>query len=444
MNSRVKQAQKEGNSVSDISAGLSYSVIKNALYKVIKAKSKEDIGQYPVVQGGTFYNDAVLRVFEILTEREVLRPNIAGIMGAFGASIIAKEKYKKGYNTLLLGRDNINNIKLRTITARCGKCSNNCLLTINNFGNGEKFISGNRCEKGAGLEVNENKHINLFEYKYKKIFDYKSLDVKYAKRKTIGIPRILNMYENYPLWHTIFTTLGFNVVLSEKSSKQIYEKGMDSIVSESVCYPAKLVHGHIKDLIEKGVETIFYPCIRHEHKEFENIDNHFNCPVVMSYSEVIKNNISEIRDKNINFINPLPMNNKKALKKSLFEELNKIKLYDKDFIEISKDEISKSVELGFKEYEKFKKDIQNMGEKTLQLIEKNNTKGIVLAGRPYHIDPEINHGIPELINSLNMAVLTEDSICHLGKIDKSLRVVDQWAYHSRLYRAANMLVIQKI
>lgn len=437
MNSRVKQAQKEGNSVSDISAGLSYSVIKNALYKVIKAKSKEDIGQYPVVQGGTFYNDAVLRVFEILTEREVVRPNIAGIMGAFGASIIAKEKYKKGYTTLLLDRDNINNIKLRTITARCGKCSNNCLLTINNFGNGEKFISGNRCEKGSGLEVNGNKHINLFEYKYKKIFDYKSLEAKYAKRKTIGIPRVLNMYENYPFWHTIFTNLGFSVVLSEKSSKQIYEKGMDSIVSESVCYPAKLVHGHINDLIEKEVKTIFYPCIRHEHKEFENIDNHFNCPVVMSYSEVIKNNISEIRDKNINFINPfLPMNNKKALKKSLFEELNKIKLYDKDFIEISKDEISKSVDLGFKEYEKFKKDIQNMGEKALRLIEKNNMKGIVLAGRPYHIDPEINHGIPELINSLDMAVLTEDSICHLGKIDKSLRVVDQWAYHSRLYRAA--------
>ncbi|WP_195947688.1 2-hydroxyacyl-CoA dehydratase [Paraclostridium bifermentans] len=444
MNSRVKQAQKEGHSVSDISAGLSYSVIKNALYKVIKVKSKEDIGKYPVVQGGTFYNDAVLRVFEILTEREVVRPNIAGIMGAFGASIIAKEKYKKGYTTLLLDRNNINNIKLRTITARCGKCSNNCLLTINNFGNGEKFISGNRCEKGIGLEVNENKNINLFEYKYKKTFDYKSLQPKDAKRKVIGIPRVLNMYEDYPLWHTIFTNLGFSVVLSGESSKQIYEKGMDSIVSESVCYPAKIVHGHINDLIEKGVKTIFYPCIRHEHKEFKNIDNHFNCPVVMSYSEVIKNNISEIRDKNINFINSfLPMNDKKALKKRLLEELNKIKMYDKDFIQISKEEIDKSVELGFKEYEKFKKDIQDMGEKTLKLIKKNNIKGIVLAGRPYHIDPEINHGIPELINSLDMAVLTEDSVCHLGKVEEPLRVVDQWAYHSRLYRAAKFVSHEK-
>ncbi|CEN86853.1 2-hydroxyacyl-CoA dehydratase [Paraclostridium sordellii] len=440
MNSRVKQAQKEGNSVSDISAGLSYSVIKNALYKVIKVKSKEDIGNFPVVQGGTFYNDAVLRVFEILTEREVVRPNIAGIMGAFGASIIAKEKYNKNHKTSLLDKKGINSINLNITTARCGKCSNNCLLTINSFGNGEKFISGNRCEKGIGLNRNENKNINLFEYKYKRVFDYESLDINKAKRKEIGLPRVLNMYEDYPLWHTIFTKLGFKVVLSSESSKELYENGMDSIASESVCYPAKMVHGHINDLIKKGIKNIFYPCIRHEHKEFKNVDNHFNCPVVMSYSEVIKNNISEIKENNINFINPfLPMNSKNALKKKLYEELNKIKDYDNEFIEISKDEINKSVELGFKEYEKFKEDIRNQGELALNYIKENNLKGIVLAGRPYHIDPEINHGIPEMINSLDMAVLTEDSICHLGKLDESLRVVDQWAYHSRLYRAANFV-----
>lgn len=440
MNSRVKQAQKEGNSVNDISAGLSYSVIKNALYKVIKVKSKEDIGKFPVVQGGTFYNDAVLRVFEILTDREVVRPNIAGIMGAFGASIIAKEKYEKGYKTSLLNKESINLIKLKITTTRCKKCSNNCLLTINSFGNGDKFISGNRCERGVGLERSENKNINLFKYKYKRVFNYESLDANQAKRKEIGIPRVLNMYEDYPLWHTILTNLGFRVVLSSKSSKKLYEKGMESIASESVCYPAKMVHGHINDLIEKGIKNIFYPCIRHEHKEFENVDNHFNCPVVMSYSEVIKNNVSEIKEKNVNFMNPfLPMNNKNALKKKLYEELNKIKIYDKEFIEISKEEISKSVELGFKEYDKFKKDMQEMGEKALKHIEENNIKGIVLAGRPYHIDPEINHGMPDLINSLDMAVLTEDSICHLGKLDNSLRVVDQWAYHSRLYRAANFV-----
>lgn len=438
MNSRVKQAQKEGSSVSDISAGLSYSVIKNALYKVVKIKSPEDIGEFPVVQGGTFYNDAVLRCFEILTNREVVRPNIAGIMGAFGASIIAKEKYKEEYKTTLLDKDSMNNINLKINTSRCKGCSNNCLLTINDFGNSEKFISGNRCEKGMGLYRKESDNINLFNYKYKRVFNYRSLDFKNAIRKEIGIPRVLNIYEDYPLWHTIFTNLGFRVVLSDKSSKPIYEKGMDSIASESACYPAKLVHGHIRNLIEKGVKTIFYPCVRSEKKEFKNANNSFNCPVVMSYSEVIKNNVSDIKENNITYINPfLPINNKSALKKRLFKELNKIKIYDNTFLDISKEEIDKSVELGFKEYERFKEDMRYMGEKSLNFIKENNKRGIILAGRPYHIDPEINHGIPELINSLGMAVLTEDSICHLGQMEDPLRVVDQWTYHSRLYRAAN-------
>ncbi|MDV8113769.1 acyl-CoA dehydratase activase-related protein [Bacillus sp. BAU-SS-2023] len=444
MNSRVKQAQKEGNSVGDISAGLSYSVIKNALYKVIKMKSSEDIGKHPVVQGGTFYNDAVLRSFENLTCREVVRPNIAGIMGAFGASIIAKEKYKEDYITTLLNKESMNSINLKISTSRCKGCSNNCLLTVNDFGNSEKFISGNRCEKGMGLYRKEKVDINLFDYKYKRVFNYRKLDAESAIRKEIGIPRVLNIYEDYPLWHTIFTNLGFSVVLSDASSKDVYEQGMDSIASESACYPAKLVHGHIQNLIKKGIKNIFYPCIRSESKEFKNANNSFNCPVVMSYSEVIKNNISEIKENKINYINPfLPIHNKNSLKKRLLEELNKIKKYDKDFLEISKAEIDKSVELGFEEYEKFKEDMRYMGEKSVEIINKNNKRGIVLAGRPYHIDPEINHGIPELINSLDMAVLTEDSVAHLGKLEDPLRVVDQWTYHSRLYRAANFVNSEK-
>lgn len=444
MNSRVKQAQKEGNSVGDISAGLSYSVIKNALYKVIKMKSSEDIGKHPVVQGGTFYNDAVLRSFENLTCREVVRPNIAGIMGAFGASIIAKEKYKEDYITTLLNKESMNSINLKISTSRCKGCSNNCLLTVNDFGNSEKFISGNRCEKGMGLYRKEKVDINLFDYKYKRVFNYRKLDAESAIRKEIGIPRVLNIYEDYPLWHTIFTNLGFSVVLSDASSKDVYEQGMDSIASESACYPAKLVHGHIQNLIKKGIKNIFYPCIRSESKEFKNANNSFNCPVVMSYSEVIKNNISEIKENKINYINPfLPIHNKNSLKKRLLEELNKIKKYDKDFLEISKEEIDKSVELGFEEYEKFKEDMRYMGEKSVEIINKNNKRGIVLAGRPYHIDPEINHGIPELINSLDMAVLTEDSVAHLGKLEDPLRVVDQWTYHSRLYRAANFVNSEK-
>ena len=444
MNSRVKQAQKEGNSVGDISAGLSYSVIKNALYKVIKMKSSEDIGKHPVVQGGTFYNDAVLRSFENLTCREVVRPNIAGIMGAFGASIIAKEKYKEDYITTLLNKESMNSINLKISTSRCKGCSNNCLLTVNDFGNSEKFISGNRCEKGMGLYRKEKVDINLFDYKYKRVFNYRKLDAESAIRKEIGIPRVLNIYEDYPLWHTIFTNLGFSVVLSDASSKDVYEQGMDSIASESACYPAKLVHGHMQNLIKKGIKNIFYPCIRSESKEFKNANNSFNCPVVMSYSEVIKNNISEIKENKINYINPfLPIHNKSSLKKRLLEELNKIKNYDKDFLEISKEEIDKSVELGFKEYEKFKADIRYMGEKSVEIINRNNKRGIVLAGRPYHIDPEINHGIPELINSLDMAVLTEDSVAHLGKLEEPLRVVDQWTYHSRLYRAANFVNSEK-
>ncbi|MEE0712745.1 acyl-CoA dehydratase activase, partial [Romboutsia timonensis] len=288
MNSKVKQAQKEGANVSDISAGLSYSVIKNALFKVIKIRDINDLGDNIVVQGGTFYNDLVLRGFEKLTKKEVIRPSIAGIMGAFGAALISLEKYSDGYKTTLLKQDELSNINLNVEVDRCRGCSNNCLLTINKFSENEIFVSGNRCEKGEMIYNKEKKpanHINLFKYKYNRLFKYKSLSKEKAIMGEIGIPRALNMYEDYPFWHTFFTELGFRVVLSDRSSKNLYQSGITSIASETVCYPAKLVHGHIENLIEKGIKYIFYPCIVNEKKEDIYANNNYNCPVVISYSE---------------------------------------------------------------------------------------------------------------------------------------------------------------
>jgi len=435
MNSRVKQAQKEGAEVGDISAGLSYSVIKNALFKVIKVKRPEELGEKIVVQGGTFYNDSVLRSFEILSGREAIRPDIAGIMGAFGAALIARERYEEGYKTSLLGECQLNGFNLETVVSRCGQCSNNCLLTINKFGNGEKFISGNRCERGTGKEKEKNSLPNLFSYKYKRIFSYKPLDIGQAKRGIVGIPRVLNMYEDYPFWFTLFTELGFRVELSDRSSNKLYEKGIETIPSESVCYPGKLVHGHIMNLIEKGIKFIFYPSINHEQKEQKEADNNFNCPIVASYPEVVKNNIDALREENVLFMKPfLPYDNEERLVVRLYKELRRFK--------IGRAEIKECVSLAYKEQEAFKNDIQKAGEDALRFVRKNGIKGIVLAGRPYHIDPQINHGIPEMINSLGMAVLTEDSVSHLGLVERPLRVVDQWAYHSRLYAAASFVAIQ--
>ena len=422
MNSKVKQAQKEGANVSDISAGLSYSVIKNALFKVIKIRDINDLGDNIVVQGGTFYNDLVLRSFEKLTKKEVIRPSIAGIMGAFGAALISLEKYSDGYKTTLLKQDDLNNINLDVEVDRCRGCSNNCLLTINKFSENEIFVSGNRCEKGEMIYNKEKKpanHINLFKYKYNRLFKYKSLSKEKAIMGEIGIPRALNMYEDYPFWHTFFTELGFRVVLSDRSSKNLYQSGITSIASETVCYPAKLVHGHIENLIEKGIKYIFYPCIVNEKKEDIYANNNYNCPVVISYSEVIKNNVDGIRKNNITYINPfLSLNNKEKLKSRLYDELS-------IYFNISKSNINNAVDKATIEQENFKKDIQTQGEKALEKIKENNLKAIVLCGRPYHLDPEINHGIPELINSLDMEVLTEDSISHLGSVERPLRVVDQ-------------------
>jgi len=436
MNSKVKQAQKEGAAIGDISAGLSYSVIKNALFKVIKVTNPKELGEKIVVQGGTFYNDAVLRSFELLSERDAVRPDIAGIMGAFGAALLAQEGYQQGGQSRLFQKEKLEQFWAETEMTRCKHCSNNCLLTINKFGNGDRYLSGNRCEKALGTQEKQRSLPDLYKYKYTRLFEYKPLSIFKARRGIIGIPRVLNMYEDYPFWFTFFTELGFRVELSDRSSKQIYEKGIETIPSESVCYPAKLVHGHIIQLIEKGIETIFYPCIANEPKEQQEADNHFNCPIVMSYPEVIKNNIDDLKAKSIRFIKPfLPLDNMKKLIGRLHEELS--------ILNIDEDEIYKAVECAWSEQKRFKSDIQSKGEETLAYIRDKGLKGIVLAGRPYHIDPEIHHGIPELINSLGMAVLTEDSVAHLGNVKRPLRVVDQWVYHSRLYAAASFVAEQK-
>ncbi|MBC8060776.1 MAG: 2-hydroxyacyl-CoA dehydratase [Clostridiaceae bacterium] len=430
MNSRVKQAQKEGAHVGDISAGLSYSVIKNALLKVIKVRDPKELGEKIIVQGGTFYNDAVLRSFELISEREAVRPDIAGMMGAFGAALIGKERLVEGYQSTILKAEELQGFTTETSMRRCGLCGNNCLLTINKFSDKREFISGNRCERGAGEETHKSDIPNLYDYKYRKIFGYTPLKKEEATRGTIGIPRVLNLYENFPFWAVFFKELGFRVELSPRSSKKIHELGIETIPSESVCYPAKLVHGHIITLINKKVDLIFYPCIPYEEKEDEGANNCYNCPIVISYPEVIKNNLDVLRDQGIKFMNPfLPLNSKKKLFERLFEEFNSFN--------ISKKEMKVAFEKAWVEKDLVKADIRKKGEEVLQYLKDTGKKGIVLAGRPYHIDEEINHGIPNIITGFDMAVLTEDSIAHLGKVQRPLRVVDQWTYHSRLYAAAS-------
>ena len=431
MNSKVKQAQKEGASVGDISAGLAYSVIKNAILKVIKLTDPKQLGNKIVVQGGTFYNDAVLRTFERISGCHAVRPDIAGIMGAFGAALIARERADETGPTGMLSMDEILKLNYDTTMSRCPHCNNHCLLTINDFGNGRNFISGNRCERGLGMERNHEHVPNLYDYKYKRIFGYKSLKEEEAPRGVIGIPRVLNIYENYPFWHTFFTNLGFRVVISPKSSRKIYELGIESIPSESECYPAKIAHGHVMWLLQKGIKTIWYPCVPYEQNETPDANNHYNCPIVTSYAENIKNNMEELRDSDILFMNPfLALDNEEALKVRLFEELSQH--YD-----VTKEEITEAVDAAYKEAAQVRQDIRTKGEETLAYLAETGKMGIVLCGRPYHIDPEINHGIPELINSYGIAVLSEDSICHLGNVERPLIVSDQWMYHSRLYGAAN-------
>ncbi|MCU6735452.1 2-hydroxyacyl-CoA dehydratase [Diplocloster agilis] len=431
MNSKVKQAQKEGAEVSDISAGLAYSVIKNALFKVIKVSDASSLGRNIVVQGGTFYNDAVLRSFEKIADCEAVRPDIAGIMGAFGAALIARERYEEGMETTMLPFEKINTLQFSTSMARCKGCTNSCLLTINRFTGGRQFVTGNRCERGLGKEKNKDNIPNLFEYKNKRLFDYEALPEDEAVRGTVGIPRVLNMYDNYPFWHTFFTKLGFRVVLSPSSNRKIYELGIESIPSESECYPAKLAHGHVMWLIKQKVDMIFYPCIPYERNEFPDSNNHYNCPIVTSYAENIKNNIEEIRSGQVNFKNPfLAFTSEEVLANRLKEEFA-------EYMQIPAEEVGAAVHAGWMELENFREEMMRKGEETLAWMNENGRRGIVLAGRPYHVDPEIHHGIPELITSYGLAVLTEDSISHMYPVERPLIVMDQWMYHSRLYAAAN-------
>ena len=464
MNSRVKQAQKEGATVGDIAAGLAISVIKNALFKVIKIRDPHDVGTKVIVQGGTFLNDAVLRAFEQLSEVEAVRPDIAGNMGAYGAALLARDRYRDEVSrslqeieqsgtpapnptSSLLSLEEIETLSPTHKTVRCKGCSNSCLLTVNDFGvdattgKHRRFITGNRCEKGAGT-LDESKNVpNLYEYKSKRLFGYEPLAVEEAPRGSVGIPRALNLYENYPFWFTFFTKLGFRVVLSDPSTKKTYEAGIESMPSESVCYPAKLSHGHIMNLLEKHPDFIWFPCSKWERQEDEGAGNHFNCPIVASYPEALRLNVDELRTSGVPFLNPwLPYDQKENLKKRLYVELVEAhpELMGAGVPAPTQAEVDAAVEAAWEEDEAFKRDMRTAGTETLAWMEATGTHGIVLAGRPYHNDPEINHAIPELLTSFGLAVLTEDSIAHLGQLERPIRLVDQWMYHTRLYAAAKV------
>ena len=505
MNSSVKQAQKEGASMENIAAGLCYSVVRNALYKVIKLRDSGELGDTVVVQGGTFLNDAVLRAFELLTEREVTRPNIAGLMGAFGAALTARMHYEdvaddahdhdaevsEGQSADMAGSDDVSaeqdhevvidgvhhtasnilsgddldNMSMTSERDVCKLCQNHCKLTITTFADGSRYVTGNRCERGGDAKKKRSDRPNLYDYKYKRCFAYRRLTDKKATRGEIGIPRVLNMYENYPFWFTLLTSLGFKVMISGRSSHELFETGIESIASENICYPAKLVHGHVKWLLNKGIKTIFYPCVSYEENLVPDTDNHYNCPVVANYPVVIGANMPELREEGVRYMRPyFNMANHELMIDRIVEEFA--------WADVTREEAETAVKAAYAENEVFKHDVQMEGLKALAYMKEHNCRGIVLAGRPYHIDPEINHGIPETICALGMVVLSEDSICelqpgqkltlseflaegeedprkknangfrHVGdrKVTKMpLRVTNQWAYHSRLYAAANFV-----
>lgn len=511
MNSSVKQAQKEGASIEDIAAGLCYSVVRNALYKVIKLRDSGELGDTVVVQGGTFLNDAVLRAFELLTERQVTRPNIAGLMGAFGAALTARMHYQDEADHLdvvvkadgseeqsksepkaaafkktepakpeahvvvvdgvthtassILTGEALDNMSMTAERDVCKLCQNHCKLTITTFSDGSRFVTGNRCERGGDAKKKRSDRPNLYDYKYKRCFAYRRLTDKKATRGEIGIPRALNMYENYPFWFTLLTTLGFKVMISGRSSHELFETGIESIASENICYPAKLVHGHIKWLINKGIKTIFYPCVSYEENLVPNTDNHYNCPVVANYPLVVGANVPELREDGVRYMHPyFNLANHELMVGRIVEEFA--------WANVTREEAETAVKAAYAEDKVFKHDVQQEGLTALAYMKEHNCRGIVLAGRPYHIDPEINHGIPETICSLGMVVLSEDSICELhpgeklnlteflseGEADPRsknaarfrhvgdrtvtkmpLRVTNQWAYHSRLYAAAHFV-----
>ena len=422
MNSSVKQAQKEGATVEDLSAGLSVSVVKNALYKVIRAKSLDELGKNIIVQGGTMYNDAILRAFEKELGINVIRPSISGLMGAYGCALYAKRKNLK--ESKIIAKEDLESFTHKSKIAKCGLCTNRCNLTINIFNDGEKYISGNRCEKPTGNK--KSKSIpNMYQYKYKKLREYESLDE--GKRGTIGLPMVLNMYENIPLWATFFKELGFKVVLSDESNKKMYLKGQHTIPSDTVCYPAKLAHGHIENLISKNIEHIFYPCMSYNFDEGIS-DNCFNCPVVAYYPELLKTNVKGLNSNNF-MMEYLSLNNKKLLSKQLYEILNKT------FGDVKQKEVKNALEKAYIEYEKYTKHIKEKGEEFIEYAKNNNKKVIVVAGRPYHIDPEINHGIDKVLSSLGIVVLTEDSI-EVSHEKPKVNILNQWTYQARLYNAA--------
>ncbi|MFR0557390.1 acyl-CoA dehydratase activase-related protein [Pseudoscardovia radai] len=499
MNSSVKQAQKEGATIEDIAAGLCYSVVRNALYKVIKLRDAGDLGDTIVVQGGTFLNDAVLRAFELLTDRKVTRPNIAGLMGAYGAALTARMHYEDGEESTLVRGEALDHLSMTTSRDQCKLCQNHCKLTITTFQDGSRYVTGNRCERGGDRTKKKSTLPNLYDYKYRRAFAYRRLTEKAATRGEIGIPRVLNMYENYPFWFTLLTSLGFRVGISGRSNHELFEKGIDSIASENICYPAKLAHGHIKDLLDKGYKTIFYPCVHFEDLDVEGMDNRFNCPIVANYPGVIGANMAELHQPGIRYMHPyFNLANHELMVERIVEEFA--------WANVTPEEARKAVAAAYAEDKIFKHDVQQEGLRALAYMKEHDCRGIVLAGRPYHVDPEINHGIPEAINTLGMVVLSEDAVSWLepgrklnltpfvgahevrpgakdaegfrkvddgfnpyvtgamapvrrlvdatgkshassqevlldgrGEVEEPLRVRNQWAYHARLYAAARFV-----
>ena len=426
MNSSVKQAQKDGATVEDISAGLSGSIVKNAIYKVIRAHNPEDLGQHIVVQGGTFLNDAVLRCFEREIGQEVIRPAISGLMGAFGAALYAQEK-SQGTSTLL-SPEQLREFSYTAKAATCKGCTAHCALSIIRFNDGSRFISGNRCEKGAGKKESEQLP-NLFEWKYRKILSLTEHQPEQPKA-TVGLPLALHYYDQMPLWHTFFTDLGFVVKFSEESTRDTYYKGQSTIPSDTVCYPAKITHGHIESLLEQDVDFIFYPCMSYNIDEGDS-DNHYNCPVVAYYPELLMANCEKLTPDN--FLYPfLDLNRRSHVVKTLHTMFGRY---------ASKKEVEAALDHGFAALEQYRKEVIAQGEEIVRLAREANKKIIVLAGRPYHIDPEINHGIHKLIGSLGLAVITEDSVAHLAQTPE-LQALNQWTYHSRMYRAAQYVTTQ--
>lgn len=426
MNSSVKEAQKNGASIEDISAGLALSVVKNALYKVIRIKDPTELGDNIVVQGGTFLNDTVLRSFEIELHRNVVRPKIAGLMGAYGAALIAKKR-SKGCSTIL-NREALSHFTHTSRAINCNGCTNHCNLTINTFENGERQIAGNKCERPVSGKEFRDDVPNVYRFKRNELFQY-SEKSKNGPRGKIGIPMVLNMYENLPFWHAFFTDLGFEVILSEKSSKTLYNKGQHTIPSDTVCYPAKLTHGHVMSLLEQKVPIIFYPALTYNFDEGIS-DNCFNCPVVAYYPENIASNIDMNETK---FLFPfISLNDKKNF-------IHRIHQYFKENdIRISKRELSHAAQAGYDEYENFKRRVNNYARNAIDYAKEKNCEIICLAGRPYHVDSEINHGIDNVISGLGCVIISEDSIAQEVSFDKR-RVLNQWTYHARLYQAAKFV-----